>query len=378
MDIRTINTLSLCSGYGGLELGVNLATQGRNKTVAYVEWEAYAQATLVARMEESTLDKAPIWDDLTTFDGKPWRGKVDLITAGFPCQPWSVAGRQKGIEDDRWIWEDIFRIVCEVQPSYVFLENVTGLINGGLEHVLGSLAEVGFDAEWCSVKASDVGASHQRERVFILAFTDGLGWDGRNNGDKGRIGRTTETQRSCCQLEDTNSERLEGGFTQGADTKTTLSGNPLADTRCEPTQAGAERIGQGSESFGGRGKELADSEHHGSHGEQERGSNEETIRDNKERKEQAIQSEGICGAKDVEGYGVSYDFPPGPTSELWGELLRERPEVKPHVCRVHDGDLTKLVSPYRTDRLRLLGNGVVPQQAAFAFALLLNNLSREN
>jgi DNA (cytosine-5)-methyltransferase 1 len=333
VDIRTINTLSLCSGYGGLELGVNLATQGRNKTVAYVEWEAYAQATLVARMEESTLDKAPIWDDLTTFDGKPWRGKVDLITAGFPCQPWSVAGRQKGIEDDRWIWEDIFRIVCEVQPSYVFLENVTGLINGGLEHVLGSLAEVGFDAEWCSVKASDVGASHQRERVFILAFTDGLGWDGRNNGDKGRIGRTTETQRSCCQLEDTNSERLEGRFTQGADTKTTLSGNPLADTRCEPTQAGGERIGQGSESFRGRGKDLE---------------------------------------------GVTYDFPPGPNSKLWGELLRERPEVKPYVCRVHDGDLTELVSPYRTDRLRLLGNGVVPQQAAFAFALLLNNLSREN
>jgi DNA (cytosine-5)-methyltransferase 1 len=349
VDIRTINTLSLCSGYGGLELGIDLATQGRNKTVAYVEWEAYAQATLVARMEESTLDKAPIWDDLTTFDGKPWRGKVDLITAGFPCQPWSVAGRQKGIEDDRWIWEDIFRIVCEVQPSYVFLENVTGLINGGLEHVLGSLAQVGFDAEWCSVKASDVGAAHQRERVFILAYTDGFGWDGRNNGDERRSKRTAQTERSCCELEDPNSERLERGFTQGQDTKTALPSNQLAHTK-----------------------------HDGSHAKQERGSNEETIRDNKERKEQAIQSEGICGAKDVEGYGVSYDFPPGPTSELWGELLRERPEVKPHVCRVHDGDLTKLVSPYRTDRLRLLGNGVVPQQAAFAFALLLNNLSREN
>lgn len=303
MDIRTINTLSLCSGYGGLELGVNLATQGRNKTVAYVEWEAYAQATLVARMEESTLDKAPIWDDLTTFDGKPWRGKVDLITSGFPCQPWSVAGRQKGTKDDRWIWEDIFRIICEVRPSYVFLENVSGLINGGLEHVLGSLAQVGFDAEWCSIKASDVGAAHQRERVFILAYTDGFGWDGRNNGDKRRSKRTAQTERSCCELEDSNSERLEGGFTQGQDTKTTLPSNQLD--------------------------------------------------------------------------GVSYDFPPGPTSELWEELLGERPEVKPYVCRVHDGDLTELVSPYRTDRLRLLGNGVVPQQAAFAFALLLNNLSRE-
>lgn len=304
MDIRTVNTLSLCSGYGGLELGINLATQGRNKTVAYVEWEAYAQATLVARMEESTLDKAPIWDDLTTFDGKPWRGKVDIITSGFPCQPWSVAGRQKGTEDDRWIWEDIFRIVCEVRPSYVFLENVSGLVNGGLEHVLGSLAQVGFDAEWCSIKASDVGAAHQRERVFILAYTDGFGWDGRNNGDERRSKRTAQTERSCCELEDSYSERLEGGFTQGQDTKTALPSNQLD--------------------------------------------------------------------------GVSYDFPPGPNSELWGGLLGERPEVKPYVCRIHDGDLTELVSPYRTDRLRLLGNGVVPQQAAFAFALLLNNLSREN
>ena len=304
MDIRTVNTLSLCSGYGGLELGINLATQGRNKTVAYVEWEAYAQATLVARMEESTLDKAPIWDDLTTFDGKPWRGKVDIITSGFPCQPWSVAGRQKGTEDDRWIWEDIFRIVCEVRPSYVFLENVSGLVNGGLEHVLGSLAQVGFDAEWCSIKASDVGAAHQRERVFILAYTDGFGWDGRNNGDERRSKRTAQTERSCCELEDSYSERLERGFTQGQDTKTALPSNQLD--------------------------------------------------------------------------GVSYDFPPGPNSELWGGLLGERPEVKPYVCRIHDGDLTELVSPYRTDRLRLLGNGVVPQQAAFAFALLLNNLSREN
>ena len=174
MDIRTVNTLSLCSGYGGLELGINLATQGRNKTVAYVEWEAYAQATLVARMEESTLDKAPIWDDLTTFDGKPWRGKVDIITSGFPCQPWSVAGRQKGTEDDRWIWEDIFRIICEVRPRNIFLENVSGvLVREGIGRILGDLSTIGFNAEWTTFKASDTGATHQRKRVFILAYEQG-------------------------------------------------------------------------------------------------------------------------------------------------------------------------------------------------------------
>jgi len=102
----------------------------------------------MARMGEATLDPAPIWDDLTTFKGAAWRGRVDLITAGFPCQPFSAAGEQRGIDDERWIWPDIARIIADVGPRYVFLENVTGLIRHGLPHVLSDLAELGFDAEW--------------------------------------------------------------------------------------------------------------------------------------------------------------------------------------------------------------------------------------
>lgn len=164
-----MNGLALCAGVGGLDLGLRLALGPRFRSVVYVEREAYAAAALVARMEDEALDPAPVWDDLVTFDGRPWRGVVDLVTAGFPCQPWSVAGQRKGTADERWLWPDILRIIREVDPSLVFLENVPGLLRHGLSIVLEDLASVGFDAEWDSFRASELGAPHKRERLFILA-----------------------------------------------------------------------------------------------------------------------------------------------------------------------------------------------------------------
>ena len=98
-----MNGLALCAGYGGLELGLRLAEPGY-RTACFVEWESFAAATLVARMADETMDPAPVWDDVATFDGRPWRGKIHILVAGFPCQPWSVAGAKRGIEDERWIW----------------------------------------------------------------------------------------------------------------------------------------------------------------------------------------------------------------------------------------------------------------------------------
>lgn len=157
-----------------MELGLSLALGGGYRTVCYVERDAYAAACLVARMEDEALDKAPMWDDLTTFDGKRWCGVVDIVSAGFPCQPFSVAGQRKGRDDQRWIWPEIVRIICEVGPSLVFLENVPGLLGrqGGMEAVSGSLASIGFNAEWGCFRASDVGAPHRRERVFVLAYSN--------------------------------------------------------------------------------------------------------------------------------------------------------------------------------------------------------------
>lgn len=120
-----INGLAICAGIGGLELGLSLALQGRYRCLGYVEREAYAASLIVERMAEKTLDSAPIWDDLESFDGRPYRGKVDIITAGFPCQPHSQAGNRRGIEDERWIWPGIATIIRDVLPlvaAHAFLE----------------------------------------------------------------------------------------------------------------------------------------------------------------------------------------------------------------------------------------------------------------
>lgn len=169
MGLHAPRVLSLCSGVGGLDLGVELALPG-SRVVAYVEREATAACILAARMEEGSLAQAPIWSDIYTFPAGSFHGCVDLVTAGFPCQPWSHAGARQGETDERWIWPRIAEIIADCGAGWVYLENVPGLVSGGgLEPVLGDLSDLGFDAEWASLRASDVGAPHRRERVFILA-----------------------------------------------------------------------------------------------------------------------------------------------------------------------------------------------------------------
>lgn len=197
MASSSIHCLSICSGVGGLELGLKLALPG-SRVVGFIERDSYAAASLVARMADASLDQAPIWDDMQTFDGRPWRSKVDLISAGFPCQPYSVCGRRRGTEDERWIWPDLARIVREVEPQLVFLENVPGLLLGGIEHVLSDLAEIGFNAEWDVLSAAQCRASHFRERLFILAYADGKPrqWPRRRLADE----QTEETHGGSQQL----------------------------------------------------------------------------------------------------------------------------------------------------------------------------------
>ena len=210
MATRPITGLSICAGVGGLDLGLKLALGEQYRTVCYVERDAYCAAVLVARMADKALDQAPIWDDLTTFAGKRWRGKVDLVSAGFPCQPASAAGQRKGREDDRWLWPAIAQLICEVGSRYVFLENVRGLLSVDDGHafgeVLGDLADLGFDAEWGVFRASDVGAPHRRERVFVLAYAGRgcLGWDSGTTSstqaeDGGRGAQDGDGARSICE-----------------------------------------------------------------------------------------------------------------------------------------------------------------------------------
>jgi DNA (cytosine-5)-methyltransferase 1 len=162
-----VNELALFAGAGGGILGGHLLGW---RTVCAVEWEAYPASILCARQNDGLLPNFPIWDDVQTFDGKPWRGIVDVVSGGFPCQDISAAGRGGGIEAERsGMWKEMARIIGEVRPKYAFVENSPMLTSRGLGTVLRDLAQMGFNAEWGVLSAADVGANHKRERIWICA-----------------------------------------------------------------------------------------------------------------------------------------------------------------------------------------------------------------
>jgi len=165
MDVLT--AISLCSGYEGLGLGLKRAIPNV-RTVCYVERETYAVANLVAKIKEGKLDDAPIWDDLATFDPKPFEGMVHIIHGGYPCQGFSVAGKRLGTKDPRWVWPHIARIVEAVRPVWCIFENVAGHLTMGFGEVYCSLRDMGYSVEAGLFTAAEVGAPHKRQRLFIL------------------------------------------------------------------------------------------------------------------------------------------------------------------------------------------------------------------
>lgn len=185
-----MNELSLFSGAGGGCLASKLLG---HRIVGYVEKEEYCKSVLRARIKDGMLDDAPIFDDVRTFDGLQYRHRVDLVSAGFPCQPFSVAGKRAGENDERNMWPDTLRIIREVQPKYAFLENVPGLLTSGyFGIVLSGLAKSGFDARWKVLGAADCGAPHIRKRLWILA-TNPLR-DRRHDQQSKQIGRIYERE----------------------------------------------------------------------------------------------------------------------------------------------------------------------------------------
>jgi len=180
-----LRELALFAGAGGGLLGSHLLGW---RTVCGVEWNPYAASVLVARQNDGILPPFPIWDDVQTFDGRPWRGLVDVVSGGFPCQDISCAGKGAGITGERsGMWSHMARIIGEVRPKYAFIENSPMLTTRGLDTVLCDLAAMGYDAEWGIISAADCGAPHLRERIWIVA-TDtsskrcdngGYNWEGR-------------------------------------------------------------------------------------------------------------------------------------------------------------------------------------------------------
>ncbi len=162
-----VNELALFAGAGGGILGGKLLGW---RTVCAVERDAYAAQVLAQRQNDGILEAFPIWSDVCSFDGTRWRGIVDIVSGGFPCQDISAAGKGAGITGERsGLWKEMARIIGEVMPRYAFVENSPMLTTRGLGTVLRDLAEMGFDAEWGVLSAADVGANHQRERIWVLA-----------------------------------------------------------------------------------------------------------------------------------------------------------------------------------------------------------------
>ena len=245
MDSSEATCISLFSGAAGLDLGLELARVSA-RTVVYVEREAYACEVLASRMEAGDLAPAPLWTDVSTFDGRPFRGLVDIVAGGFPCQDISVAGKRAGIKGERsGLWSQFKRIVGEVQPRLVVVENVARLVKEGLEVVLSDLAELGFDAEWGTLRASDVGATHHRNRLFLVAWkaladarrfrVDRLQPERQRRGagatHPGRAGEALGSAEGFGRR-----QRRAGSDSEGSSEPSFASNQALADADCERGQ----------------------------------------------------------------------------------------------------------------------------------------------
>ena len=329
-----MNELALFAGAGGGILGGQLLGW---RTVCAVEWEPYAACVLAARQNDGLLPSFPIWDDVQTFDGRPWRGVAQVISGGFPCQDISIAGKGDGLDGERsGMWRQMARIICEVGPEYVYVENSPMLVSRGLGAVLGDLSSMGFDAKWGIVGAKDVGANHQRDRIWIVAHSNSNGWT---------------TRKKSRSLGETVSEQQEGQDnslnSEGASSLPTTKDN-VSYTKClgwkkrsslrrtPKNEEGTNNLGDRSSPLGER--ELSDSMLNGLQGGGSDGTTERQI-----------------GLRCREGRNEEQNIY-GSDSSWWS--------VEPDLGRVAHG------VDARVDRLKAIGNGQVPLCAATAWGLL--------
>jgi DNA (cytosine-5)-methyltransferase 1 len=287
-------------------------------------------------MESKALEPAPVWaGNLEAVRWEQFAGFVDVVAAGFPCQPHSHAGSRKGTDDARWIWPAIADCIRVVRPGIVYLENVAGLrSSGGMAPVLADLAALGFRVEWDSIRASDVGASHQRERVFILAYSERNGWNARRTEQPGAssVMANAVSDRSKERISGPN-PRKEGDADWSIDR---CHADELADA-CRPRLQGIKQ--QSAHETDGRTDGRTEQE----------------------------PCRPATQLRDV------LLFAPGPNDERWTDIIAESPDLAPATeskLRGLDDGLASGLDQYRADRLRCGGNGVVALQAGLAFVQL--------
>jgi len=307
--------LDLFSGIGG----ISLALKPWVKTIAYCEIEPYCQAVLLERMQSNDLDFAPIWDDVTTLNREILDTEIDIIFGGFPCQDVSVAGKGAGIKSDTrsGLFFHIMRLVREYRPQFIFLENVAAICNNGLDTVLREIAEAGYHAKWCCVSAADAGAPHKRDRWWLLAYSASFGMEGLRSDGKQKSDLNEQKALSLCSGQRWPARPNE----------------PQHEWEPPRIVANSKHIGRES-------------------GEIER-CYAETIFDRSQGKIAPIESERVCAS------GMSSA----------GERVQNSGDngTEPRLGGNFDG-----VS-YRVDRVKALGNSVVPQAARKAFEMLISD-----
>ena len=236
---QTITHVSLCTGYAGIDLGLKRTLPGM-RTIAYSEIEGYAIANLVAKIENGLLDTAPIWSNIKTFPWAEFRGKVSILSGGYPCQPFSSAGKRKGTEDPRHLWPYIANGIRLMQPSVCFFENVEGHISLGLREVISELEEIGYTTTWGIFSAAEVGAPHRRKRIFILGYS-------KHHGHiTSEISRRVN-ERIQAQTKQNQSMQFEGSSICG--------GGQQCLAYSEGSESGESSEWQGGQDIGGGSKE---------------------------------------------------------------------------------------------------------------------------
>jgi DNA (cytosine-5)-methyltransferase 1 len=370
---KPVTHISLCAGYGGIDLGLKRAIPSL-RTVAFSEIEAFACANLVAKMEAGCLDPAPIWTDVKTFPWAEFHGKVDILSGGYPCQPFSAAGKRLGKDDPRHLWPWIADGISILQPALCFFENVEGHISLGLSTVVSDLEGLGYKVAFGLFSAAEVGAPHQRKRIFVLAHRIGERglvphqWrvsgqqmpvrDGQTRGTF--LADSIKSGSQGCAAEQTNAGGLQRTIGRGC--------NNLWPSRPGQPQHGWEppRVVVNSTRNKSQRSPAQRAKHEGLGGELCSAS---------------TSSKGVLGDPDCRGQSLGIDTGCGGQTIAGGQGNLEpskRWQTEPALGGNAHGPASRLdyaklcvSGDNRTDELRLLGNGVVPATAERAFRTLI-------
>ena len=409
---KAITHLSLCSGYEGIGLGLRRVLPNLRE-IAYVEIEAFAIANLVAKMEAEHLDPAPIFTDLKTFPYEQFRGKVDILSGGFPCQPFSAAGQRKATDDPRHLFPFIADGIKECQPRIVFLENVQGILSCTtgdgepvLKYVLRTLEEMGYRATAGIFSAEEVGAPHQRKRVFILGYaqhnglsavTELRGNEEASNEWSKKESPTTRQSKGTSGPIDVPSVQ---GCSEGRESEELgyASSNGYED-RCTDAVREERKSQEGRVQELERGSnatpELANSYNEGLEGYQCYSSSQQSepiqadpwsascthwpSRPSEQQYEWEEPRVTAVANSESRGTGrKSGDVTS--KGQIWESTSKSSSEpieckAESQLGRATDGTTCRVdPTTNRVDRLRLLGNGVVPDTAAKAFVTLINKI----